>query len=161
MRSENKSIVVVGVGNPTRGDDAIGRLIAKALAAKQLPDIRVFESEGQATHLLEVLADAEEVILIDACQSGGAVGTIYRYEASQKPIPAAIGSVSSHGFGLVDALELARSFRQLPRCCVVFALEGEDFTHGAPLSAQVAAQFDELVTRVEQEIAHMRHEQSL
>lgn len=161
MRSENKSIVVVGVGNPTRGDDAIGRLIAKALAAKQLTDIRVFECEGQATHVLEVLAGAEAVIMIDACQSGASVGTIHRYEAAQRPIPAAIENVSSHGFGLAAALELARSFRQLPSYCVVFAVEGEDFTHGAPLSAQVAAQFDELVARVEQEIAHMLHEPSL
>jgi hydrogenase maturation protease len=151
-----ETIVVIGVGNSTRGDDAIGGLAAKALAKMPLPEIRVVEVEGDATQLLEALAGAADVIVIDACQSGVAAGTIHRYDAAQERVPANIGCVSSHGFGLAAALELARTFDQLPRRCVVLAVEGENFTHGAPLSPPVAACFDELMRRIEQEIGHMR-----
>ena len=156
MSPGRETIVVIGVGNSTRGDDAIGGLAAQALAKMQLPEIHVVEVEGDATQLLEALASAADVIVIDACQSGAAAGTIHRYDAAQERVPANIGCVSSHGFGLAAALELARTFEQLPRRCVVLAIEGEDFTHGAPLSAPVAACFDELMRRVEQEIEHMR-----
>jgi hydrogenase maturation protease len=152
----HETIVVIGVGNSTRGDDAIGGLAAQALAKMQLPEIRVVEVEGDATQLLEAFACAADVIVIDACQSGAAVGTIHRFDAAQERVPANIGCVSSHGFGLAAALELARTFEQLPRRCVVLAVEGEDFTHGASLSPPVAACFDELMRRVEQEIGHMR-----
>jgi hydrogenase maturation protease len=152
----HETIVVIGVGNSTRGDDAIGGLAAQALAKMQLPEIRVVEVEGDATQLLEAFACAADVIVIDACQSGAAVGTIHRFDAAQERVPANIGCVSSHGFGLAAALELARTFEKLPRRCVVLAVEGEDFTHGASLSPPVAACFDELMRRVEQEIGHMR-----
>ena len=42
-------------------------------------------------------------IVIDACQSGAAAGTIHRYDAAQERVPANIGCVSSHGFGLAAA----------------------------------------------------------
>lgn len=148
--------MVIGVGNLTRGDDAIGGLAAQTLAKKRLPEVRVVEVEGDATQLLEALAGTADAIVIDACQSDAAAGTIHRYDAAQERVPANIDTVSSHGFGLAAALELARTFEQLPRRCVVLAVEGEDFTHGASLSAPVAARFDELMRRVEQEIEHMR-----
>lgn len=155
MRSDGKSIVVAGIGNPMRGDDAVGRLVARALVARRLPDVRVFESDGEATGLLEALAGATGAIVIDACISGAPAGTIHRFNASRSPLPLLAGNFSSHGFGLAAALELARILGQLPLNCVVFAVDGEDFTPGSPLSAPMTAQFDELVSRVEQEIEHM------
>jgi hydrogenase maturation protease len=155
VRSDDKSIVVAGIGNPMRGDDAVGRLVARVLIARQLPDIRIIESEGEATQLLEALAGAAGAIVIDACRSGAPVGTIHRFNASQAPLPMLTGNFSSHGFGLAAALELARTFEQLPHNCVIFAVEGEVFTHDSPLSAPVVARFDELVARVEKEIEHM------
>ena len=156
MQPDREPLVVIGVGNLTRGDDAIGRLVAQALATKYLPEIRVTEVEGEATQLLEAFAGAADVIVIDACRSDAPAGTIHRYDAAQTPIPADIACISSHGFGLAAALELARTFEQLPHRCIVLAVDGKDFTQGAPLSAQVAAQFDALMARIAQEIGHMR-----
>lgn len=156
MSSVVEPLVVIGVGNLTRGDDAIGRLAARALAARRLPEICIIETAGEATLLLDAFTGATSAIVIDACKSGAPVGTIHRFDATQAPIPADIGSVSSHGFGLAAALELARTFEQLPRRCIVFAMDVENFTHGAPLTTQVAMRFDELVASIEREIEQMR-----
>lgn len=155
----DKAIVVIGLGNLMRGDDAIGRLATQTLAFKRLYDIRLIEIEGDVTQLLEALAGATDAIVIDACKSGAPAGTIHRFDVVESPIPAVIQAVSSHGFGLAAALEMARTFQQLPSQCIVFAVEGFDFNHGAPLSAQVAAQKDSLLASVEREIDRMRRAQ--
>jgi len=158
--SSEKPILVIGTGNLTRGDDAIGRLVLRALATKQLPEIDLIETEGDATQVLEALAGAEAAILIDACRSGASTGTIRRFDVSREPLPVTVRNFSSHDFGLAAGLELARSFEQLPSTCVVFAIEVEEFTYGAPPSPLVNARFDELLARVEREIMRIRRAQA-
>lgn len=158
--SSYQSIVVIGMGNLARGDDGIGRLALRALAAKKLPEIELIETEGDATQVLEALARARGAILIDACSSGASTGTIHRFDVSREPLPTIVQNFSSHGFGLTAGLELARTFKQLPSQCVVFAIEVESFNYGAPLSLQVSARFDELLACIEQEIMRIRRPQA-
>ena len=58
------------------------------------------------------------------------------------PLPRGALGMSTHGFGLAEALELARALGQLPRRCIVYAIEGASFETGAPLSPEVAAAVD-------------------
>ena len=46
--------------------------------------------------------------------------------------------VSTHGFGVAEGIELARALGALPPVCVVYAVEGERFETGAPISEAVA-----------------------
>lgn len=156
MRSGDGSIVVIGVGNLQRGDDAVGRLAAQALATKLPPEIHIIEMEGAATPLLDALMGARGAIIIDACISGAPAGTIHRFDAGQAPLPATIGSVSSHGFGLTAALELARALGQLPKVCIVFAMEAAHFDYGGRLSQPIVVRFDDLLMGVAHEIASLR-----
>ncbi|MFA6207521.1 MAG: hydrogenase maturation protease, partial [Methylocystis sp.] len=55
------------------------------------------------------------------------------------PLPRAAFGASTHGFGLAEALELARALGVLPPRCIVYAIEGEIFDIGAPMSPAVAA----------------------
>jgi hydrogenase maturation protease len=58
---------------------------------------------------------------------------------------------STHGFGLAEAVALARSFGTLPGRCRLIAIEAAGFEHGADLSPAVA----EAVAVVTDEIAGM------
>ncbi len=60
--------------------------------------------------------------------------------------------MSSHGLGLAEAVELARALGQLPRSCVVYAIEGESFAVGAPLSPPVATAVADVAARLRVEI---------
>lgn len=161
MRAGGGSIVVIGVGNPQRGDDAVGRLAAQALATKLPQGICVIEMEGAATPLLDALMGATGAIVIDACMSGASAGTIHRFDVTQSVLPATIENVSSHGFGLAAALELACVLGQLPDPCIVFAIEAAHFDYGAALSPPVAARFDDLLVRITHEIDVMRQSLNL
>jgi hydrogenase maturation protease len=148
---------VIGVGNPERGDDAAGRAVARLLMRSPPRDVEVMEEDGEATRLLARFEKADAVFIIDACASGAVAGTVRRFEAAAQPLPKAAFGFSTHGFGLADAVELARSLNALPSSCVVYAIEGESFDIGAPMSPAVAAAIDVVAERLRTEIAGWRY----
>jgi hydrogenase maturation protease len=143
--------LVLGLGNADRGDDAVGRCVARRLRALAPPDVRIEEHDGEATGVLAWLEQTNAVWLIDAARSGAAPGTVRRLDCAIDVPPAAAGG-SSHGLGLAEAIALARALGCLPRCCIVYAIEGETFALGAPLSPGVAAAVETVARAVLTEI---------
>jgi hydrogenase maturation protease len=58
------------------------------------------------------MENASRVILIDAMQGNGGVGDIQRFD--ENDWPACSEGLSSHGFGVLAALTLARELGSLP-----------------------------------------------
>lgn len=143
--------VVIGVGNPFRGDDDAGREVARRIGAGG-PAVTVIEEDGDGERLMEAWDGARAAIVIDAMVSGAAPGTIRRFDAAREPLPAAAFPLSTHAFGLVEAVELGRALGTLPASLVVYAIEGESFDTGAPLSEAVAAAVPDAVARVLDEL---------
>ncbi len=140
--------IVIGIGNPDRGDDGVGRLVARSLDGRLPADVEIVEVDGEATALLAHMDGAEEAYLVDACASGAAPGTVRRFDVVAAPLPQAAFGLSTHGFGLAEATELARALGQLPPRCVVYAIEGAGFEAGAPLSDAVAEAMPRVVQRL-------------
>lgn len=128
--------LVIGVGTLHAGDDAAGRLVARALAARGL---RVTESAGVAADILMRMEGEAQVVIVDACWSGAPPGTIRRIDAHRDPIPADLAPTSSHGMGVAEALGLAKALGRMPEHLTVYAIEGADFTLGAPVHPGVQA----------------------
>ena len=131
-------IVVIGIGNTERGDDGAGRQVARLLRHMLADKAEIVEQDGEATAILARLEGAETVYLIDACMSKAPPGTVHRINAAEGALPLSSSDLSSHGFGLASAIELARTLGQLPRQTIVFAIEAESFEPGAPLTKDVA-----------------------
>ena len=130
--------LVVGVGNPVRGDDAAGLLAARRLGGIEL--------EGDTSTLVELLTDAPAAIVIDAVRSGASPGTIHRFEVGDTPLPVKLrSSSSSHLVSVAEAIELARVLGRLPPAVLVLGIEGSRFDVGAPLSDPVVEAIDEIV----------------
>jgi hydrogenase maturation protease len=146
-------MVVIGIGHPDRGDDAVGRLVAARLRARAPVGVAVIEEDGEATRLVDRLGQTEHAILVDAALSGAAAGTIRRFDAAHDPLPEGKPGLSSHGFGLAAAIELARALGRLPARCIVYAIEARSFALGEALSAEVDAAANVVVERVLAEIA--------
>ena len=145
--------LILGIGNPDRGDDGVGRAVACALRASAPRDVRVLEQHGEATALVLALQSVDQAWLIDAARSGAPAGTIHRIDCALAD-PAVLGNaVSSHGFGLAEAIALARAMGSLPNRCIVYAVEAADFTPGTPLSPAVAAAAREVTARILKDIA--------
>lgn len=152
------SIVIVGVGNAYRGDDAVGRVVAQRLQERLLEaaEVRIILEDGEGARLMERWRRAQAAILIDAMQSGGRAGTVSRIEAAEQTLPAAVWRGSTHTFGVVEAVELSRALQQLPRRLIVYGIEGENFATGAALSAAVARAVPEVVASILRDLETIR-----
>lgn len=145
-------LLVIGVGNADRGDDAVGLLVARRLSTLCSAAVRIVEHSGEPTSLLAYLGDAECAILVDACMSGGPPGTINRFDVAAAALPQVEFGCSTHGMGLAEAVELARVLGRFPRCCVVYAINGRSFEIGAALSPQVASAAEEAADLIWREL---------
>jgi hydrogenase maturation protease len=144
--------LVIGIGNSDRGDDGVGRLVARGLCGRVPEGVEIKETDGEVTRLLDLLAGADVAWLVDAAVSGAAPGTIRRLDPVAAPLPRTMFPFSSHGQGLAEAVELARALGSLPRRLVVYAIEGAEFAPGAPLSPAVEAAALEVGSRLLAEI---------
>lgn len=139
--------VVIGVGNPDRGDDGVGPAVARAVRARVPAEVEVVAVAGEPTSLLAAWEGADQAIVIDAVSTGAAPGTVLRHDAAEGPLPRR-DACSTHGLGLEDAVALGRALGQLPRCLVVFGIEAASVTAGDPLSPAVTAALPALVDLV-------------
>jgi len=130
-------ILIIGVGNEYRRDDGVGPVVARWLKEKGLPNTTIIEETGEGAALMERWKGADVVILLDAASSGAEPGTVHRFEAQARSIPTMSFRSSTHAFGLAEAVELARTFNQLPPRLIVYGIEGKRFEAGIGLSPEV------------------------
>ncbi len=131
--------LIIGIGNEYRGDDAAGLLVVRmlrTLPTPAFPENAIIECDGDGAALLDLWQAADTVILIDASFSGLPAGTITKFDPRAYPMPPS-SLVSSHAFGLAEAIELARGLDSLPRSLVVYAIEGKKFAAAMTPSAEV------------------------
>ena len=143
-------MLIVGVGNSFRCDDAAGLEAARRL--ELLEGARVHAREGDLAGLLDLWDDAASVIVIDSAASGAPVGTIHRFDAIAEPLPTGLLS-STHAFGVAEAIELARALGRLPASLTVYAIEGTRFEVGQDRSPEVDAAIGRLVDELQPAVA--------
>ena len=156
--------LVLGIGNHQRGDDGLGPAVAQGLRerlAGRLPTLaRLACGAGDAAGLLSAWESEDSVIVIDAMAAapGDGRAPVLRLEAARGPLPALREAASTHGLGLAEAVELARSLQRLPQRLVVFAVRGECFERGAPLSPAARAALPLAVEAVAAELESLAAE---
>ena len=137
----DRPVLVIGVGNRLRGDDGASWGVVRRLREHGTQiRIEVNERLCEPNDLIEAWQGRDAVVLVDTMRSGEPPGTIRRFDVTSEPLPARLrGSVSTHGFGLHEAIELGRALHRLPRRVIVFAVEGRHFEAGATPSGEVEA----------------------
>ncbi|NUN96465.1 MAG: hydrogenase maturation protease [Candidatus Omnitrophica bacterium] len=131
------AVLILGVGNEWRGDDAIGVLLARRLRERAPPGVEVKEHSGEGAGLMEEWVGHDAVIILDAVRSGSPPGTIHRLDASREAIPSRFFHASSHAFSVAEAVELSRALGALPEVVLLYGIEGREFAAGAGLSEEV------------------------
>ena len=157
------SALVVGLGSPDRGDDAVGVAVAERVASLGPSGVDVLVHEDP-TDLVELWSGRSVAIVVDAVCSGARAGTVHVLEtgaAGGRLLPstwAATGRGGTHALGLATAVELARALHRLPPRLVVVGVEGAGFDHGAPLSPEVADAVSGAVAAVVKALARTERE---
>lgn len=149
------TVRVIGCGNRDAGDDAAG-IVAIERAREALgtiPGVEVLPlvSPLDVVHHLE---GADAIVVVDAIRTPAGArppGTVVRAAAGPDGLQAEIGSsLSSHGFGVVEAFGLASAIGPLPEVVVV-GVEAEQTAPGRPMSGAVRAALPHLAETVVRE----------
>ena len=134
---------IVGIGQPYAGDDGVGRAVAEELSAAGIPAKAVGDGAG----LLNILMDEPSPFLvIDAVVGGGDPGTIHVLR--RDAFDAAFRPVSSHGVGVLAAIDLAMRFHPALDVTVIGVSIDPPTSIREGLSPEVAASVTMVAHRV-------------
>jgi hydrogenase maturation protease len=150
-------IVVVGVGNAFRGDDAVGLEVA-ARVRERAEDVEVVTSQLEPTRLLDAWEGADAALIVDAVSSGAEPGTLHRFDATETPLPSAVFRSSTHAFSIGDTVELARAVGRLPGRVLVYGIEAAGFVAGEAVSPVVRTAVEPAVEAMLADAAALREE---
>ncbi|MFO0840744.1 MAG: hydrogenase maturation protease [Phycisphaerae bacterium] len=143
-------VVIIGCGNPLRGDDGVGPVVIERLRARGVPPHVCLRDAGTGgVEVLDEIEGADRAIFVDACRSGAVPGTILERRAADLP-SATGGGLNPHAFRWDHALALARELND-PTCpgeMTAYLIEGANFAPGTGLSPAVDAAANELVARL-------------
>jgi hydrogenase maturation protease len=146
-------ILLLGLGNPLLGDDAVGLKVA-AVVRERLDGsegVHVLDEEAGGLRLMERMTGYDRVVLVDAAVTGGAPGTIRRLAPDELPTQR---TGVAHGIDLPRALALGRQLGYpMPAEVRVVAIEAEsvlEFRHD--MTAAVAAAVEPAVAAVLEEL---------
>ena len=152
VRREGRGgVLVLCLGNPDRGDDGIGALVAERLRGLLPAGAELRLRTGDILAAIEDWAGFDALICVDAAAAAERPGRMHRIDLACDALPRDIGLASSHAFGLAEAIGLARTLQLAPRQMIVYAIEGACFDAGAPISPELAARADALADEIARE----------
>ena len=147
-----EKVLIVGIGNPFRSDDAVGTVVIQQLREFASPRLAVRELSGEGSSLINAWSGYSSVYLIDAVCSGAPVGTIHRLDLRTKEdLERYSRAFSTHDFGVGGAVELAKALDKLPPKLVLYGIEGDCFSPGIDLSPEVLAAVPSVIRLVLEE----------
>jgi hydrogenase maturation protease len=152
--SARGELLVIGCGNPLRGDDGVGPEVVRRLAARGVPHVRCIDAGTSGVDVVLAMRDHDEVVIVDACRSGAAAGTIRERAVAPDgggvPDPAGPPHLTIHAFRWDHAVALGRSLlgAAFPGRVTAVLVEGACFEPGDALSPATAAAVDEVVARL-------------
>jgi hydrogenase maturation protease len=149
LTANPRRLLIVGCGNPAAGDDSAGLEVVRRLSELGDCGCDLRAETAPGVELLDIFALADVILFVDAVTSDGVPGTLYLTPLPSKELePRALGSLSSHGWSLVETLELARALgRAIPRLFLL-GIEAGTVTYGAPRSPAVEQAIAQVVERI-------------
>lgn len=156
------TIVILGVGNRMRGDDAIGSIVAEEIlrlaqndrqfmchsegaeATEESHKLIIYDTETTPENFIEKVVGLkpDRLIFIDACNFGGQAGEYKLFEDEEiKEIT--YGLLSTHTLPLVLTIEL---IKKQHNCKVsLLGIQPKSFTMGSDLSSELIGVKDNII----------------
>ncbi|WP_027417152.1 hydrogenase maturation protease [Aneurinibacillus terranovensis] len=146
--------VIIGCGNLLRSDDGVGPMLIRKLWELGVPpEVRLADGGTAGMDVTFQIGDAEELILVDACQSGAAPGTIFQLPGEEVETPP-LKDVNLHDFRWENAIAMGRWLlkSRFPKKVTVFLIEAENLSYGFGLSSTVEEALDRLANELLQRV---------
>lgn len=146
--------LVLGLGNPLMGDDAVGPEALKAFEERyRLPEgVDVVDGGTQGLSLLDRVEGCEALLVADCLAVGEAPGAVVRLEGDA--LPSRLSPCRSpHQVGLLDLVSALGLLGRLPGRLTVLGIEPQKIAFGEGLSAPIARNLPRLVEAMAAELA--------
>lgn len=142
--------LVIGYGNPLRGDDGAGWRAAELIDAGQRPSgVAVLRCHQLTPELAEDISTADLVVLVDACYDGCSPGVVTTTAVGAANRPAAhTGPAWSHHLDPDGLVGLAASLYGHAPPAVLVRVAAANLEPGTCLSPEVSAAMTEVVGAV-------------
>jgi hydrogenase maturation protease len=147
-----QKIVVLGVGNLLLSDEGVGVHVAHELMKLDLPpEVSVVEGGTDGFRLLNVITEADRIIVIDAVRSGADPGSVYRFDVKDvRNVP--LGFMTSvHQVGILEVIELSGLIGKTPRTTVI-GVEPKSLEMSMELSPEVKEKIPRIIELVLEEV---------
>jgi hydrogenase maturation protease len=139
--------LIVGLGTYLGGDDAIGLALVEALSqdAAFAASCVLLESADAALVAASLLEWRQNVILVDAADMDLAPGDHRFFSDRDVSMILKTSSVSTHGLGLAEGLELARTLG-FDRSVRILGIQPFDLSPRQGLTPEMTARFPSLLS---------------
>ena len=149
-----EKILIYGVGNPYRCDDAVGLKVAEHLEdVVKKSHITITSGSSDGLTMLDEIVGYDRVIFIDSIKTeSGSPGDMYKVKVD--PFEENPRLSVSHGIDFITALRLGRQFGYImPNSIDIYAIEIEDnASFGEECTERVRASIPKVVKRIMEDI---------
>ena len=147
-----RPILILGIGNILLRDEGVGVRVIEQMQNMHLPDdVELVDGGTAGADLLDVLAERQKIIVIDAIQADYEPGTVLRFTADDLTQPDGVG-MSLHELGLGEALKMTKQLGCAPQDVVVFGIKPKDISCGLEISEEISASIPKVIELVLAEI---------
>jgi hydrogenase maturation protease len=147
-----RRVVVLGVGNLLLSDEGVGVHVANKLMAMELPaGVRVVEGGTDGFRLMNVVTEADRLIIVDAVKGGEAPGSIYRFDIKDAPTYPDAYKTSVHQIGILEVVHLSELVGKTPETTII-GVEPKSLDMGMTLSPEVEAKLPRIIELIFKEI---------
>ncbi len=145
MNSQPRRIVVLGIGNLLCADDGAGVLALQELRAdpRLPPQVELIDGGTLGLELMNVVAGATHLLVLDAVDAGRPPGTVFRLDSGA--LSAVAGGGTVHQLGVADLVSALRLLDEAPEHLAIIAVQPANLRVGTALSPEVQAAMTELL----------------
>lgn len=135
-----KTIGVIGIGNPFRHDDAIGIILLDFLREHKqefLSGISLIDCGTGGMNVLHLMSDFDTVLIIDAVKLGKPSGSWSFFSYNDVRTRKHQEPLSTHVSDIFQVIQLSKKIHKKPETIFFFGIEPADLSIGQGLSESV------------------------
>ena len=125
MKNFRAKTLILGVGNILLRDEGVGVRVVEYLQDQTLPEgVELVDGGTAGADLIDVLADRETVIIVDAVRSDKPAGTIFRFGPDDLA-PQQNNPLSLHELDIPQTLAMTKMLNCAPKNVICFGIVPE------------------------------------
>ncbi|MBE0426463.1 MAG: HyaD/HybD family hydrogenase maturation endopeptidase [Nitrospirae bacterium] len=147
-----RKIIILGIGNLLLSDEGVGVHVAHELMKMDLPEeVSVVEGGTDGFRLIDIITEADRLIVIDAVKGDAAPGSIYRFDIDEVKNVSSGFKTSVHQIGILEVMHLSGLIGKTPRTTVI-GIEPKSIEMSMELSPEIRSKVPRIIELIKEEI---------